>query len=141
MTARLFDVQGIDHIVFRVKDLARVEAFYRDALHCPVAHRQGHLGLVHIRAGGALIDLVSVDGKLGRMGGAAPGSEGHNVAHLCLRIEPFDAPAIQARMKALGVPCSEPSSNFGAEGEGLSLYLQDPEGNTVELKGPCSSRP
>ncbi len=98
--------------------------------------RQEHLGLVHIRAGRTLVDLFSVDGKLGRMGGAAPGTEGRNVAHICLRVEPFDAAAIQARMAALGVPCSEPSSNFGAEGEGLSLYLTDPEGNTVELKGP-----
>lgn len=131
-----FAVLGLDHVVFRVKDLARVEAFYRDVLGCEVEKRQEHLGLVHIRAGRTLVDLFSVDGKLGRMGGAAPGAEGRNVAHICLRVEPFDAAAIQARMAALGVPCSEPSSNFGAEGEGLSLYLTDPEGNTVELKGP-----
>ncbi len=136
-----FKVLGLDHAVFRVKDLARVEAFYRDALGCEVIHRQEHLGLVHIRVGRALVDLFSVDGKLGRMGGAAPGKEGHNLAHLCLRVEPLDAPAIQARMKTLGVPCSEATRNYGAEGEGLSLYLQDPEGNTVELKGPSSSTP
>ena len=131
-----FDVLGLDHVVFRVKDLAKVEAFYHDALGCVVAHRQEHLGLVHIRAGRTLIDLFSVDGRLGRMGGAAPGAEGRNVAHVCLRVEPFDAEAIQARMAELGVPCTGPSSNYGAEGEGPSLYLQDPEGNTVELKGP-----
>jgi len=131
-----FTVLGLDHVVFRVKDLARVEAFYRDVLGCEVEKRQEHLGLVHIRAGRTLVDLFSVDGKLGRLGGAAPGAEGRNVAHICLRVEPFDAAAIQARMAALGVPCSEPSSNFGAEGEGPSLYLTDPEGNTVELKGP-----
>ncbi len=134
-----FSVLGIDHVVFRVRDLARMEAFYRDALGCDVVKRQEHLGLVHIHAGRTLVDLFSVDGKLGRMGGAAPGTEGHNVAHICLRVEPFDAPAIQARMAALGVPCSEPSSNYGAEGEGYSLYLTDPEGNTVELKGPSAS--
>ncbi|HJU84759.1 MAG TPA: VOC family protein [Holophagaceae bacterium] len=131
----MFRILGIDHVVFRVRDLACMEAFYRDALGCEVIKRQEHLGLVHIRAGRCLVDLVSVDGRIGRMGGAAPGAEGHNVAHLCLRIEPFDAAAIQARMRSLGVSCSEPSSNFGAEGEGPSLYLTDPEGNTVELKG------
>jgi glyoxylase I family protein len=131
-----FQVLGIDHVVFRVRDLARMEAFYREALGCEVEKRQDHLGLVHIRVGRALVDLVSVDGSIGRMGGAAPGQEGHNVAHLCLRVEPFDAEALQTRMKALGVPCSAPSSNYGAEGEGMSLYLTDPEGNTVELKGP-----
>lgn len=134
-----FAVLGLDHVVFRVHDLPRVEAFYRDALGCEVVKRQEHLGLVHIRAGRTLVDLVSMDGKLGRMGGAAPGAEGHNVAHICLRVEPFDAATIQARMAALGVPCSAPSSNYGAEGEGLSLYLTDPEGNTVELKGPSAS--
>ncbi len=131
-----FKVLGLDHVVFRVKDLARMEAFYRDALGCAVIKRQEHLGLVHVRAGRSLVDLVTVDGRIGRLGGAAPGVEGHNVAHICLRIEPFDAGAIRARMAAPGIPCSEPSSNFGAEGEGPSLYLTDPEGNTVELKGP-----
>ena len=131
-----FRVLGLDHVVFRAKDLARMESFYVDALGCEVVKRQEHLGLVHIRAGRALVDLVSVEGKIGRMGGAAPGPEGHNVAHICLRVDPFDATAIRARMSTLGVPCSEPSSNFGAEGEGPSLYLTDPEGNTVELKGP-----
>jgi glyoxylase I family protein len=69
-----------------------------------------------------------------------PGHEDHNVAHLCLRVDSFDAAALQARMKDLEVPCSEPSSNFGAEGEGMSLDLMDPEGNTIELKGPCASK-
>lgn len=136
-----FAILDIDHVVFRVRDLTRMEAFYREALGCPVIKRQDHLGLVHIRVGRALVDLVSVDGKLGRAGGAAPGPEGHNVAHLCLRVEPFDAAAIRTFMAASGVPCSEPSSNFGAEGEGLSLYLTDPEGNTIELKGPSISDP
>ena len=131
-----FQILGLDHVVFRVEDLARSEAFYRDALGCEVVHRQEHLGLVHIRAGRALVDLFSIDGQLGRMGGAAPGPEGRNVAHICLRAEPFDPAAIQTRMKELGVPCTAPSSNYGAEGEGLSLYLTDPDGNTVELKGP-----
>lgn len=136
-----FSVLGLDHVVFRVRDLARMEAFYREALGCEVVKRQEHLGLVHIRAGRALVDLVSVDGPLGREGGAAPGPEGRNLAHLCLRVDPFDAPALQARMAALGVPCTRPSDTFGAEGTGPSLYLTDPEGNTIELKGPSISDP
>jgi catechol 2,3-dioxygenase-like lactoylglutathione lyase family enzyme len=115
-----------------------MEAFYRDALGCEVVKRREDLGLVHIRVGKALVDLVSVDGQLGRQGGAAPGEEGHNLAHLCLRVEPFDPTAIRTRMTALGVWSSEASSNFGAEGDGLSLYLKDPEGNTLELKGPSA---
>ena len=134
----MFEVLGIDHAVFRVRDLARMEAFYRDALGCEVVKRRDDLGLVHIRAGRCLVDLFAVDGKLGRQGGPAPGSDGHNLAHLCLRVEPFDPEAIRTRLGALGVWCSEATSNFGAEGEGLSLYLKDPEGNTLELKGPSA---
>jgi len=131
-----FEVLGLDHVVFRVRDLARMETFYRDALGCEVVRRREDLGLVHIRVGRSLVDLVSVDGRLGSEGGAAPGEEGRNVAHLCLRVEPFDPTAIQAHMKVLGIETSDATSNFGAEGDGLSLYLADPEGNTLELKGP-----
>ena len=136
----MFQVLGLDHAVFRVRDLAHMEAFYRDALGGEVVKRRDDLGLLHIRAGRCLVDLFSVDGKLGQEGGAAPGAEGHNLAHLCLRVEPFDAAAIQAHLERLGVWCSEATSNFGAEGEGLSLYLKDPEGNTLELKGPSVPR-
>ena len=134
----MFEVLGIDHAVFRVRDMGRMEAFYREVLGCEVVRRREDLGLTHIRVGRAMVDLVSVDGPLGREGGAAPGREGRNLAHLCLRVEPFDPGAIQARMEALGIQASEATSNFGAEGEGLSLYLQDPEGNVLELKGPSA---
>ncbi len=132
----MFKILGIDHLVFRVRDLARVEAFYREALGCEVVKRQERLGLVHLRAGRALVDLIAADGELGRMGGAAPGPEGHNVAHLCLQVEPFDGPALRAHFQTLGVPVTDVSENYGAEGYGPSLYLTDPEGNTVELKAP-----
>lgn len=134
----MFSVLGIDHVVFRVRDLARMETFYREALGCEVVRRREDLGLVHIRAGRTLVDLVSVEGRLGREGGAAPGPEGRNVAHLCLRVEPFDPGAIRSHLAGFGLDASEASSNFGAEGDGPSLYLRDPEGNTLELKGPSA---
>ncbi|HZU53896.1 MAG TPA: VOC family protein [Holophagaceae bacterium] len=137
----MFSTLGLDHVVFRVKDSARMEAFYRDALGCDVVRRREDLGLVHIRVGRSMVDLVSVDGPLGREGGSAPGREGRNVAHLCLRVEPFDPGAIRAHLARFGIEATEPSSNFGAEGEGPSLYLQDPEGNTLELKGPAAGPP
>ena len=136
MTAIPFQVQQIDHIVIRVRDSAAMEAFYRDALGCAVERRQEAIGMVQLRAGRSLIDLVAVDGKLGRMGGAAPGAEGHNVDHLCLRVEPFDRDAIVAHLQAHGARIGDFGSRYGAEGEGPSQYLFDPEGNMVELKGP-----
>lgn len=129
-------VREIDHLVLRVADPARMIAFYRDVLGCAIARRQDEIGLIQLAAGRSLIDLVDVAGKLGRMGGAAPGSEGRNLDHLCLRVEPFDEAAIRAHLARHGVAAGETASRFGAEGEGPSIYISEPEGNTVELKGP-----
>jgi glyoxylase I family protein len=126
---------GLDHIVLRVRDMERMIAFWRDALGCTVEKVQAELGLVHIRAGSTLIDLVDVTGKLGKEGGRAPEREGRNLDHFCLRVEPFDADAIRARLKAHGIDADPPKRRFGAEGYGNSIYFDDPEGNRIELKG------
>lgn len=131
-----FRLQRIDHLVLRVRDVAAMRAFYCDVLGCTVERHQQAIGLLQLRAGDSLIDLVDVHGKLGRMGGAAPGEEGRNLDHLCLRVEPFDREAIVAHLQARGVRVGEFGSRYGAEGEGPSQYLFDPEGNMVELKGP-----
>jgi catechol 2,3-dioxygenase-like lactoylglutathione lyase family enzyme len=134
-------VRDIDHLVLRVVDLERMIAFYRDALGCPVERRQDDIGLVQLRAGRSLIDLVPVDGALGRSGGAAPGAEGRNLDHFCLRVEPFDEAAIRTVMRAHGAEAGPVERRYGAEGDGPSLYLRDPEGNVVELKGPPDAAP
>jgi catechol 2,3-dioxygenase-like lactoylglutathione lyase family enzyme len=132
----MFSLQGLDHLVIRARDLSRMIAFYRDVLGCTVDHRRDELGLVHLRAGRSMIDLISVDGPLGRRGGAAAGSEARNMDHLCLRIEPFAIDDLRAHLGAHGVEPSGVLRNYGADGNGPSIYLQDPEGNTIELKGP-----
>lgn len=135
-----FSVLRIDHVVLRVKDVERAIAFYRDVLGCEIEKRRDDLGLVHLRAGSNLIDLVTHDGLLGRQGGALAGKEGRNVDHFCLRIEPFDEAAIRALLAQHGVPVNgEVQNNFGAEGNGPSIYIADPDGNGVELKGPAGS--
>lgn len=129
-------IRELDHIVLRVVDLDRMTRFYCDVLGCAIERRQDEIGLVQLRAGRSLVDLVPVDGKLGRIGGAAPGAQGRNVDHFCFRVEPFDADAIRAALAAAGVEAGAVASRYGAEGEGPSIYLNDPEGNTIELKGP-----
>ena len=138
MTQPPFALQQIDHVVLRVSDAAAMVDFYCNVLGCTVERRQDEIGLIQLRAGQSLIDLVPVDGKLGRMGGAAPGVEGRNMDHLCLRAEPFDRDAIVAHLQSHGARIGEFGSRYGAEGEGPSQYLFDPEGNLVELKGPPS---
>lgn len=133
-----FTVERIDHVVFRVRDLAVSLAFYERVLGCRVVRERPDLGLVHVRAGVSMVDLVAIDGALGRVGGEGPKAHGRNVDHLCLRVEPFDEPRIVAHLAEHGVvPRGPVSTNFGAEGQGLSLYLCDPDGNVIELKGPA----
>ena len=128
-------IRELDHIVLRVVDLDRMIRFYTGVLGCPIERRQDEIGLVQLRAGSALVDLVPVHGKLGRMGGAPPGKEGRNVDHFCFRVESFDEAAIRAHLDRCGVASGPAESRYGAEGEGPSIYIEDPEGNTVELKG------
>jgi glyoxylase I family protein len=131
-----FQPLGLDHVVLRVADVARAKAFYCDVLGAHVEKVQEALGLHQLRAGSALIDLVELEEALGRKGGAGPGKEGRNMDHLCIRIEPFDEAAIRAHLERNGVASGEVVSRYGAEGQGPSMYIVDPDGNSVELKGP-----
>jgi len=131
-----FAIRHIDHIVLRVRDLESMRRFYMDVLGCTAEREQPGIGLYQLRAGESLIDLITIDGRPGRVGGAAPGREGRNLDHFCLRIEPSDEAALRAWLGSKGVTVGETGQRYGAEGEGPSLYLSDPEGNTVELKGP-----
>ena len=98
------------------------------------------IGLIQLRAGRSLLDLVPVDSELGRKGGAAPGEHGRNLDHFCVRVDPFDESAIRARLEDLDVRAGPTERRYGAEGTGPSIYIQDPDGNTVELKGPADPR-
>jgi glyoxylase I family protein len=129
-------IRDIDHVVLRVRDPVRMQAFYCDVLGCTVAKVQERIGLVQLQAGRSMIDLIDVNGIVGQAGGAPPGRKGRNMDHVCLRVEPFDGDAILSFLKAKGVDAGEVVSRFGAEGDGPSIYISDPEGNTVELKGP-----
>ena len=132
----MFRIRDIDHLVLRVADLEAMLGFYCGVLGCSVERRQEAIGLIQLRAGRSLVDLVPVDGELGRAGGAAPGKEGRNLDHFCFRIEPFDEPALRRHLEAAGIQAGALATRYGAEGEGPSLYITDPEGNVVELKGP-----
>jgi len=132
----MFRLLNIDHVVLRVIDLERMLRFYCGALGCTVERRQDELGLVQLRAGSALIDLVPVDGKLGQAGGAPPGKEARNLDHFCMRVEPFDEQAIREQLAKHGYAAGPVEQRYGAEGQGPSIYVADPEGNVIEFKGP-----
>ena len=134
-------IKKLDHIVIRAKDSERLIEFYCRVLGCTVERRTSpDIGIIQLRAGDALIDIVSVDSEIGRMGGAAPRDEGRNMDHFCVRLESFEEEAIREHLAQHGVVGSKLETRYGAEGNGPSIYIQDPDGNTVELKGPPNSK-
>lgn len=130
-----FTVAGIDHVVLRVVDLERSLDFYTRVLGCPVERRRDDLGLVQLRAGSSLIDLVPVDGVIGRQGGGAPRADAHNMDHLCIRIAGFDPVGAREHLRRHGVEVDSEGVRYGAGGNGMSFSITDPDGNVVELRG------
>ena len=128
----LFEINGIDHLVLRVGHLAESRKFYEGLLGCVMERELPDLGLFQLRAGKQLIDLVPVGGKLA--GDFEVVQNNRNLDHFCLTISPFEPEAITELMISAGVSCSEAGTRYGADGYGLSIYVTDPDGNTVELK-------
>jgi catechol 2,3-dioxygenase-like lactoylglutathione lyase family enzyme len=124
-------IRDIDHVVLRTRDPQRLQQFYCDVLGCTIEKIQAGIGLTQLRAGRSLIDLLDVT-----IAGESAPQGARNMDHFCLRIEPFDADAISAFLRRQGIDPGEVASRYGADGQGPSIYLNDPDGNTVELKGP-----
>ena len=130
------DLTGLDHVVLRVSDLTAALRFYEGVLGCHVERRLDDIGLIQLRAGASLIDLVPLDSPLGQAGGAGPAEEGRNVDHFALALAQFEERALRAHLEAHGVVPGDVTTRYGANGMGPSMYIRDPDGNTVELKGP-----
>ena len=124
----MLNLRGIDHVVLRVGDIDVMRRFYCEVLGATHVAYRPQYGMSHLRIGNAMIDLVKGT------------RDGVNMDHLCLRVEPFDAEKILSYLKSKNVSVGEPKNRFGAEGNGISIYLTDPEGNTVELKGPSDGK-
>lgn len=129
------EIRGLDHVVLRVADVERSLRFYCGVLGCVEERRLEPLGLVQLRAGAHLIDLVDVASPLGKLGGAAAGALARNVDHLALELARFDPAAIRAHLEDRGVEPGDVAERYGAKGMGPSMYIRDPDGNVVELKG------
>ena len=137
MTQRPFEISQIDHVVIRARDIQSMLRFYLDVVGCTIEREIESIGLYQLRAGASLIDLVDADGELGLKGGEPPRATGGNMDHLCVRVTPWDASAIQDYLKNAGAEPGDVEQRNGAEGVGPSIYFNDPEGNTIEFKGPA----
>ena len=120
---------GLDHVVLRVADIDRARRWYEAVLAARVERILPGIGLTQLRVGASLIDLVPIPaGETPRAGG--------NMDHFCVELATFDEAAIRAHLETHGVTPNEAHRRYGARGHGPSMYLSDPDGNTVELKGP-----
>ncbi|HEV2818328.1 MAG TPA: VOC family protein [Allosphingosinicella sp.] len=125
----------MDHVVLLVDDMAAAERFYCAVIGCSVENALPEYGMLQLRAGAALIDLVDISGEAGAWA-RPPAAGGRNLDHVCLATGPWDEAALRAHLAAHGVEIVEEGIRFGARGDGLSFYVRDPSGNTIELKGP-----
>ena len=131
----MIEITGLDHIVLRTSNMEQMLQFYSGILGCPVERElPPELGLVQLRAGDALIDLVAVDSELGRMGGGPPTANENNMDHFCLQIKAQAEEEISQYLASHGIDVAPFERRYGAQGYGNSLYLRDPDGNTVELR-------
>ena len=130
----MLEVLAIDHIVLRTTKLKQMLEFYINVLNCTIERETPEeTGLTQLRAGSALIDLVVVNSRLGSVGGG-PSKTERNVDHFCLQIRLAPEQDIINYLKQSGIEVGEFASRYGAQGEGNSIYIQDPEGNGVELR-------
>ena len=131
--ANPINITVIDHVVLRVQALDVMIRFYCDVLGARLERGPGELGLAQLRIGASLLDLVSLDGKIGREFDA-PDHSAPTIDHICFQVSPWDAQAVIAQLDAHGVAHEGVASRYGASGQGDSIYLADPEGNRLELK-------
>lgn len=131
----MINILGLDHIVVRTSNLPAMLKFYGEFLGCKLERELDEaVGLVQLRAGNALIDLVTVESELGRLGGGQPRQDGRNIDHFCLCIAELDEAELLAHLRTHDIKHSDFAERYGAQGFGRSIYIDDPEGNVVELK-------
>lgn len=131
----MIEIAGLDHIVLRTSQIEEMLHFYGTVLGCPIERQlPPEIGLVQLRAGTALIDLVAVDSELGRAGGGPPTEANNNMDHFCLQLVPQSEEEISSYLASHGIEVGPFERRYGAQGFGNSIYLLDPDGNTVELR-------
>lgn len=137
MTRPPFVLEAIDHVVLLVRDMAEAQRFYEQVLGCTVDRALPQYGMLQLRAGASLIDLIDIGSAEGEWG--RPEVEGgRNMDHVCIATGPCDEHDMRAHLARHGVPIVEEGIRYGAKGDGMSFYIRDPSGNQIELKSPLA---
>lgn len=137
MTHPPFKLEGLDHVVLLIRDLEEARHFYQEVLGCSMDRELPEYGMLQLRAGASLIDLVDIGSEQGEWG--RPEVEGgRNVDHVCIATGPCDEQAMRAHLARHGINIVEEGIRYGANGDGMSFYICDPSGNQIELKSPIA---
>ena len=130
----LVKITEMDHIVLRVKDVEESLRFYTEILGMGSERvdqwRAGEIRFPSARINAdTIIDFFGSDQE-------PIGKEGvKNQDHYCMVIEKTDMEALKARFEAIGVDIQAgPGKRWGSHGDGISLYIYDPDNNVVELR-------
>ena len=134
-TANPLNLTGIDHVVLRARDFEGLIDFYTEVLGCQLERVSPNYGIAQLRAGRSLVDIVDVNGRLGRAGGEEPNHRAENMDHFCLQVSPWKEEQILEHLAAHDVEFGVVEQRYGAKGNGPSVYIKDVEGNSLELKG------
>lgn len=129
-------ITGIDHVVLRVSDMSAMKAFYCDVLGCTVVREVSRLGLVHLQAGNAMIDLI--EKRDSRPWITGPSAATSSLHHLCFSISNPNLESVRDNLRQAGLDVGPIATRFGASGAAAAFYLDDPENNTIELRGEPS---
>jgi glyoxylase I family protein len=109
--------------------------FYSGVLGCSIESELPEFAMVQLRAGSGLIDLVDVLAGPGKC--ALPKvTGGRNLDHLCIAIAKCDEQSLRRHLADHRVEIIEEGVHKGARGDSLSIYVKDPSGKFIELKGP-----
>lgn len=137
----MIEIAAIDHLVLRTTKIEAMLRFYCNVLGCTVEREtSAETGLVQLRAGNALIDLVTVESNLGRMGGGPPTTTENNLDHYCLQLKSISEKDLREHLLEHGIEAGDFQDRYGAQGIGKSIYIEDPEGNTIELRSQNPTR-
>ncbi len=133
-TQPLVKITEMDHIVLRVRDVETSLRFYTQVLGMPAERveqwRAGEIRFPSARLNAdTIIDFFGSDQEpLGRDGAK-------NQDHYCMVIEPTDMEELKAKFEGIGVDIQAgPGKRWGSHGDGISLYIYDPDDNVVELR-------